>query len=194
MISSPPSASTGSSLYIHLPAVQSSSYIGGQQDTMVRKGFSLYVMCSLRERSLALSQAASGVPANSPARFFCGSTTMQKQNLSALTIVPARSTTLRTGVHLLPIIIGLVTTAPSQWKKFSIAGPPTPGKRYLLPPEKPTTSCGKTGPTMMILSYSKTLRLISTGTSIEKRPLVSWLTTSGLSVPIRLRAAGLFHS
>src|SRR5438876_1219662 len=176
MINSPPSPNTGSSLYMHLPAVQSSSYIGGQQERMVWNGFSLWVTCNFRESSLALSQASSGVPAKSPARFFCGSTTMQKQSLSALTIAPARSTTFRTGVHLLPMIIGLVTTAPSQWKKFRISGPPTPGKRYLLPPEKPTTSWGKTGPTMMILSYSKTLRLISTGSSIEEGPLVSWLT------------------
>ena len=30
------------------------------------------------------------------------------------------------------MIIGLVTTAPSQWKKLSTSGPLTPGKRYLL--------------------------------------------------------------
>src|SRR5436190_4614910 len=97
-------------------------------------------MCIFRERSLALSHAASGVPAYSPTSFFLGVTTMQKHSLSTFTIAPARSTTLRTGVHLLPIIIGLVTTAPSQWKKLRILGPPTPGNRYLLPPEKPTTS------------------------------------------------------
>ena len=74
------------------------------------------------------------------------STTMQKASLGIFNIVPARSTTLRTGVHLWPMIFGVVITAPSQWKKFSTCGPATPGKRYLLPPEKPTTSCGKTGP------------------------------------------------
>ena len=30
-----------------------------------------------------------------------------------------------------------------------ISGPAIPGNRYLLPPEKPTTSCGNTGPMMM---------------------------------------------
>src|SRR5882762_5636188 len=85
-----------------------------------------------------------------PARFLL-STTMQKQSFSMFTIAPARSTIFRTGVHLLPMIIGLVTTAPSQWKKFRISGPATPGKRYLFPPEKPTTSCGNTGPMMMDL-------------------------------------------
>ena len=29
--------------------------------------------------------------------------------------------------------------------KSMISGPAMPGKRYLFPPEKPTTSCGKTG-------------------------------------------------
>ena len=53
---------------------------------------------------------------------------------------------------LVPMIIGFVTTAPSQWKKFKICGPPIPGNKYLLPPEKPTTSCGKTGPTIMVWS------------------------------------------
>src|SRR5205814_1723774 len=138
MINSPPSASTGSSLYMHLPAVQSSSYIGGAQERMVSNGRSLQVMWICRDSSLALSHAAWGAPANNPASFLFGSTTMQKHSLSTWTIAAARSTTLRTGVHLLPIIIGLVTTAPSQWKKFKSCGPATPGKRYLLPPEKPT--------------------------------------------------------
>ena len=42
--------------------------------------------------------------------------------------------------HLLPMIRGLVRTAPSQWKKCRMSGPEIPGKRYLLPPEKPMTS------------------------------------------------------
>ncbi len=58
----------------------------------------------------------------------------------------AASSVVRTGVSLLPMILGLVMTAPSQWKKFSSSAPQMPGKKYLLPPEKPTTSCGKTGP------------------------------------------------
>src|SRR6516162_2577728 len=39
-------------------------------------------------------------------------------------------------VYLLPMIMGLVITAPSQWKKLSTSGPLTLGKRYLLPPGK----------------------------------------------------------
>ena len=31
-------------------------------------------------------------------------------------------------------------------KKFSNSGPESPGKKYLFPPEYPTTSCGNTGP------------------------------------------------
>ncbi len=92
------------------------------------------------------------MPPKRPASELVGRTTMQKHSFGTVTSAPARSTTLRTGVHLLPMIIGLVTTAPSQWKKFRMSGPLTPGKRYLLPPEKPTTSCGNTGPMMMIWS------------------------------------------
>src|SRR5438046_1899732 len=134
MISSPPSATTGSSLYMHLPATQISSYIGGAHDSTVLNGFGFRVMCTSRDSSLAASQAASGAPANRPASDLSGATTIAKHSLSTFTSAPARSTTLRTGVHLFPMIIGLVQTAPSQWKKFKIFGPPTPGKRYLLPP------------------------------------------------------------
>ena len=109
-------------------------------------------MCSSSESALAASQACSGVPAKRPENFAPSPTTRQKQSFGSVTMEPARSTTLRTGVHLLPMIIGFVTTAPSQWKKFRMSGPATPGNRYLLPPEKPTTSCGKTGPQMMMRS------------------------------------------
>ena len=86
----------------------------------------------LRESSLALSHAASGVPGKQARKVLFGSTTMQKQSLSTFTIAPARSTTLRTGVHLLPMIIGLVTTAPSQWKKFKICGPAHAGEQIFV--------------------------------------------------------------
>ena len=39
-----------------------------------------------------------------------------------------------------------------------------PGKKYLLPPEKPTTSCGNTGPTTRVTSCSTTARFSRTGT------------------------------
>src|SRR5579862_4431562 len=105
-MSSPPSATTGSSLYIHLPATQISSYIGGAQESTVLNGFGLRVMCTSRDNSLAWSHATSGVPAKSPTNDLSGATTIAKHSLSTLTMAPARSTTLRTGVHLLPMIIG----------------------------------------------------------------------------------------
>src|SRR6185312_7188971 len=151
-MSSPPSATTGSNLYMHLPATQISSYIAGAQERTVLNGFGRRVMWTSRDSSLAWSHAASGVPVQRPTSDLSGATTIARQSLSTLTMAPAQSTTLRTGVHLLPMIIGLVQTAPSQWKKFKIFGPPTPGNRYLLPPEKPTTSCGNTGPQMMTWS------------------------------------------
>ena len=82
-----------------------------------------------------LSTIVPGLPASRAC-----STTMQKQSFGTETMAAARSTTALTGVYLLPIIIGLVTRAPSQWKKFNISGPLTPGNKYLFPPEKPTTS------------------------------------------------------
>ncbi len=64
------------------------------------------------------------------------------------TIDAARSITARTGVYPAPITALLVMTAPSQWVKLMMSGPATPGTRYFVPPENPTTSCGKTGPQM----------------------------------------------
>ena len=113
MINSPPSASTGSSLYMHLPAVHSSSYISGQQARMVWNGFDSMRIWRSAERSAAADQASSTGPANSPLMPLL-STTMQKASLGILTIEPARSTTLRTGVHLWPMIFGVVITAASQ--------------------------------------------------------------------------------
>gem|GEM_PF-6160531 len=73
---------------------------------------------------------------------------------------------------------GFVMSAPSQWKKSRISCPASPGKRYLLPPEKPTTSCGNTGPMMIRWSYSSAIRLTGTFTRIrsipaERRPVSS---------------------
>ena len=147
MINSPPSARTDSSLYMHFPAVHNSSYISGAQARMVWNGLSIVRVWRSEERSAAADHASSTGPANRPLMPSL-STTMQKASLGIFTIAPARSTTLRTGVHLWPMILGVVITAASQWKKCSTSGPDTPGKRYLLPPEKPTTSCGKTGPMM----------------------------------------------
>ena len=48
---------------MHLPPVQSSSYIAGAQERIEWNGASLRVMCSWRDSSLAASHAPSGVPA-----------------------------------------------------------------------------------------------------------------------------------
>ena len=58
----------------------------------------------------------------------------------------ARSITRRTGVSAVPMISYDVISAPSQCVKSMMSAPAMPGKKYLLPPLKPTTSCGKTGP------------------------------------------------
>ena len=80
----------------------------------------------------------------------------------------ARSITWRTGVSLVPIISYEVISAPSQWVKLMMSAPAMPGKKYLLPPEKPTTSCGNTGPQTSRWSYSSTSRLRRTGTSMRQ--------------------------
>jgi len=64
----------------------------------------------------------------------------------------ARSIIRRTGVSVVPIMPRLVSSAPTQWVTSMISGPATPGTKYLLPPENPATSCGKTGPQTMIRS------------------------------------------
>ena len=117
---------------MHLPAVQISSYIAGAQARIVRNGRSLKTMWCWRDRSLAASQAASGVPAKSPTSPPSGSTTSAKQSLGSATSAPARSTTFRTAVHLLPMIFGVVMTAPSQWKKFRISRPGHAGEEVLV--------------------------------------------------------------
>ena len=57
---------------------------------------------------------------------------MQKASFGTGTSAAARSTTRRTGVHLLPMIIGLVMTAPSQWKKLRISGAADAGEEVLV--------------------------------------------------------------
>ena len=58
----------------------------------------------------------------------------------------ARLMSRRMGVSATPMISLLVSSAPSQWVTSMTSWPDTPGTKYLLPPEKPATSCGKTGP------------------------------------------------
>ncbi len=102
----------------------------------------------------------------------------------------ALSTTCRTGVRFAPMITGIVIIAPSQWKKFSTSGPEMPGKKYLLPPEKPITSCGNVGPMMTTWSYSHSRRLTSTRTSSFSRQCEMRSTSSAGIVPMTLSSFG----
>ena len=58
-----------------------------------------------------------------------------------------------------------------------------PGNRYLLPPEKPTTSCGNTGLTMSVTSCSTTARLTRTWAVWRSRPPDSSAIRSAPIVP-----------
>ena len=58
----------------------------------------------------------------------------------------ARLITARTAVSMVPITSYNVISAPSQWVKWIISGAAMPGNGSLVPPEKPATSCGNTGP------------------------------------------------
>ena len=63
----------------------------------------------------------------------------------------------RTGVMpVVPMISLLVMSAPAQWVMSMNSWEATPGMKYLLPPEMPTTSCGNTGPTTIATSDSTT--------------------------------------
>ena len=53
----------------------------------------------------------------------------------------------RTGVmSVVPMISAEVMSAPIQCETSMMSWPATPGKKYLLPPEMPTTSCGQHRP------------------------------------------------
>ena len=102
----------------------------------------------------------------------------------------------RTGVTpRLPIMAALVIKAPTQWDRSISSGPETPGKKYLLPPEKPTTSCGNTGPTTIATSASATCRLIRTSTLVSViSPPVSSVSRSAPIVPSEVNVSGRHDS
>ena len=62
MITSPPSATAGSILYMPLPAVQTSAYIGGITDSTCRIGRSSQTMWRFDDRAEARSQVSRGEP------------------------------------------------------------------------------------------------------------------------------------
>ncbi len=98
----------------------------------------------------------------------------------------------RTGVTpRLPIIAALVMSAPTQCETSMTSWPETPGKKYLLPPENPTTSCGNTGPTTRARSASATSRLMRTSTSGPgSSPPVSSASRAAGIVPRDVNVAG----
>src|SRR3954454_6168813 len=101
----------------------------------------------------------------------------------------------RTGViPVVPMISAEVISAPSQCDTSMIFGPATPGKKYLLPPDMPTTSCGSTGPTTSAMSWSTTARLRCTSTSPEIRPSDSSSIRADGIVPRWANVSGFHHS
>ena len=101
----------------------------------------------------------------------------------------------RTGViPRVPMMSALVIRAPSQCEKSMTSGPATPGKKYLLPPENPTTSCGNTGPTTSETSCSTTARLSTTSTDWWNRPSDRSATRSALIRPSETKVSGFHHS
>ncbi len=75
----------------------------------------------------------------------------------------AASTNARTGCHATgadDLVAGDQRTEPVCDVDHLLAR--QAGNRYLLPPEKPMTSCGSTGPTISVTSLSTTSRLMRT--------------------------------
>jgi hypothetical protein len=118
---------------------------------------------------------------------------MQQPSLGVGTMFAARSTTRRTGVCALPMMATLVISAPSQWNMSMIRCPAIPGNRYLSPPEKPTTSWGKTGPISANWSYSRTRRLTVTGTSSAMSPPEISSTSAAGMTPRSVSSSGSFQ-
>jgi hypothetical protein len=123
------------------------------------------------------------------------SATTESASFSAGIRAAASSINARTGVVPgVPMMFELMISAPSQCEKSMTSWPATPGKKYLLPPEKPTTSCGNTGPTTSATSCSTTARLSFTGTSSRIISSVISPTRSGLIVPRSANVSGFHHS
>src|SRR6185312_9573010 len=146
--------------------------------------------------SAAAAQAATGCPNAIECR--AGDpdlTTTQKASLGPGTSAAASSMSARTGVvPRVPMIVALVMRAPSQCDTLMTSWLETPGKRYLLPPEKPTTSCGNTGPTTSVTSCSTTARLSRTSTDRCRRPSDSSAIRSAPIVPTEANVCGSHHS
>src|SRR4051794_28056587 len=139
------------------------------------------------------AQASSGAPNAAACRVsVLEPTTTQSASRSTGTIEAASSISARTGVVPgFPISSTVVISAPTQCERLISSGPETPGKKYLLPPEKPTTSCGNTGPTTIATSASATCRLTRTGVSGPLiRPPVSSASRVSPIVPSETKVSG----
>jgi hypothetical protein len=123
-------------------------------------------------------------------------TTTQNASLSPGTSETASSISARTGVvPRVPMISALVISAPSQCDRLMTSWLETPGKKYLLPPENPTTSWGNTGPTTRVTSCSTTARFSRTLTDWWwKRPSDSSAIRSAPMVPTEAKVSGSHHS
>src|SRR4051794_29363798 len=170
-----------------------SSYFTGMTDSTRRTGASRYVTWVSAETSADAAQASSGVPnAAACSVSVPDATTRQNASRRAGIIAAASLIIARTGVMPgVPIISALVINAPTQCDTSISSWPETPGKKYLLPPEKPTTSCGNTGPTTSATSASATCRLILTSTAVSvSRPSVSSPSRSAEMVPSVVNVPG----
>ncbi len=148
-------------------------------------------MCTCADTSAAAAQAARGSPNVTACRSLeCDLVTRQNASRSPGTIDAASSISARTGVTpRVPIVSALVISAPSQCERSMSSRPDTPGKRYLLPPENPATSCGNTGPTISVTSCSVTARLILTRTGCRSKPPESSAIRPAPIGPTSLNAA-----
>ena len=153
-------------------------------------------MCVSADTSAAAAHAAGGSANVMACRSWVpGLVTMQSASRSPGTIDAASSMSARTGViPRVPMIFELVISAPSQCDRSMSSRPDTPGNRYLLPPEKPTTSCGNTGLTMTVTSCSTTARLTRTWAEWCSRPSDSSAIRSALIVPTSANDDGSHHA
>ena len=100
----------------------------------------------------------------------------------------------RTGVMPVPMISLLVMSAPTQWVMSMNSWEATPGMKYLVPPEMPTTSWGKTGPTTIATSDSTTCRLMRMSAPTSSRPSDSCAIRSPSIHPTLTSMSGSAHS
>ena len=101
----------------------------------------------------------------------------------------------RTGVTAgVPMMCELVMSAPTQWVREMKPSWATPGMKYLLPPDMPTTSWGRTGPMTIFTSASTTRRLMSTSQPVDRRPSLSSAMRAPPMRPTRTSIEGSRHS